>query len=50
MDALKESILNIKTDKKELIEEALKIIETEEIKELVGQLNLLGYNMIVVHK
>ena len=48
MDALKESILNIKTDKKELIEEALKIIETKEVKEFVANLNLLGYTMTVV--
>ena len=48
MDELRESILNIKTDKKELIEEALKIIETKEIKELVANLNILGYTMIAV--
>ena len=47
MDTLRESILNIKTDKKELIEEALKIIETKEIKEFVANLNLLGYTMTV---
>jgi len=50
MDTLKESILNIKTDKKELIEEALKIIETEEIKQFVENLKVLGYTMTVVPK
>jgi len=50
MDTLRESILNIKTDKKELIEEALKIIETEEIKQFVENLKALGYTMTVVPK
>ena len=50
MDTLKESILNIKTDKKELIEEALKVIETEEIKQFVENLKVLGYTMTVVPK
>jgi len=50
MEELRKSILNIKTDKKELIEEALEIIETEEIREFVENLNLLGYTMVAVPK